>query len=307
MPEGDSLVRLAHRLRPVMEGSPLNRTEFRVPKLAALDLQDWIVNEVTSTGKYLSMSVNAPANTGLAHPKLVVLSHLGMDGSWQVDTRPSHQTRCILTVENHQVLGFSLATLDVVPPNIAHERLAFLGPDILDPGWHDPDTADALRSQILNNFHQATDQPIATALLDQRLVAGIGNIYRCEVLLLAGISPYRLLSELTAEQLAGLITLSHELMALNVPPVAEAQTRRSTVDVRPDARAPFGVRIADATERARAHADRRRRRGNPPVYWVYGRQRAGCLRCGHRIRTDALGTGPTTERNVAWCPNCQRG
>src|SRR5699024_280881 len=171
-----------------------------VPKLATLDLQDWIVNEVTSTGKYLSMSVNAPANTGLAHPKLVVLSHLGMDGSWEVDTRPSHRTRCILTVENHQVLGFSLATLDVVPPNIAHERLAFLGPDILSPGWHDPDTADALRSQILNNFHQATNQPIATALLDQRLVADAVEMFHFELLMLSGIMPYLMHSELTSEK-----------------------------------------------------------------------------------------------------------
>ncbi|MDN6491026.1 MAG: formamidopyrimidine-DNA glycosylase [Yaniella sp.] len=307
MPEGDSLVRLAHRLRPVMEGRTLRHTDFRVPRLAALNLQDWIVNDVTTTGKYLSMSVQAPDHAPVDRPELIVLSHLGMDGSWQIDAQPSHQTRCIFTLDDHQVLGFSLATPEVIPSDIAHDKLAYLGPDILDRGWNDPNTADALRSQVIRNFRQAADQPIATALLDQRLVAGIGNIYRCEVLLLARISPYRTISELTDEQLAGLIALCHDLMTLNIPPVAEEQSRRSTVDVRPDPSAPFGVRIADATERARAHADRRRRRGNPPVYWVYGRQRAGCLRCGHRIRTDALGTGPTTERNVAWCPNCQRG
>lgn len=306
MPEGDSVVRLAHRLRPIMQGKTLRHTDFRTPQLAALELQKWRVSDIITTGKYLSMSVQAPDSARLTHPSLVVLSHLGMDGSWQVDAQASHQTRCIFTFDNHRVLGFSLATLEVIPPDLAQDRLAELGPDILDPGWHDPITAGALRARVLKNFRQTVNQPIATALLDQRLVAGIGNIYRCEVLLLARLSPYRMLSDLTDEQLTGLITLCHELMTLNVPPIADEHSRRSTVDVRPDPNTAFGIRVADATERARARADRRRRRGKSPAYWVYGRQRAGCLRCGHPIRTDILGTVPATERNVAWCPNCQR-
>lgn len=306
MPEGDSLVRLAHRLRPIMHGKRLQRTDFRAPRFAALDLQDWLVSDLSTTGKYLSMHVQAPDPARLTHPNLVILSHLGMDGSWRIDAIASHQTRCILTFDDHRVLGFSLATLEVVPPDIAQERLARLGPDILDPDWRDPITAQSLGSRVLKNFRQAVDQPIATALLDQHLVAGIGNIYRCEVLLLAKMSPHRMVSELTDEELTGLIKLCHELMALNVPPSADEHSRRSTTDIRRDPSAPFGIRIADATERARARADGRRRRGNTPAYWVYGRQRAGCLRCGQQLRTDALGTDPMTERNVVWCPNCQR-
>ncbi len=306
MPEGDSVVRLAHRLRPVMQGKTLQHTDFRTSRLAALDLEDWLVDDIVTTGKYLSMHIQAPDPARLAHSNLVVLSHLGMDGSWQVDAHPSHQTRCIFTFDEHQVLGFSLATLEVIPPDIAQQRFDKLGPDILAPDWHDPVTAEGLRVRVLKNFRQTVDQPIATALLDQRLVAGIGNIYRCEVLLLARINPYRMLSELRDEQLTGLITLCHELMVLNIPPIADEQSRRCTVDLRPDPSAPFGIRIADATERARARADRRRRRGNTPAYWVYGRHRTGCLRCGHRIRTAAFGAEPLAERNVAWCPSCQR-
>ena len=305
MPEGDSIVRLAHRLRPIMQGKVLQNTDFRTPRLAALDLENWLVEDIVTTGKYLSMNVQAPSPTRLVNDSLVVLSHLGMDGSWQIDARPTHHTRCIFTFTDHQVLGFSLASLDVLPYDITQERLARLGPDILDIGWQDPVTAETLVAQVLKNFRQTVDQHIATALLDQRLVAGIGNIYRCEVLLLARIHPYRMLSELTDDQLTGLIKLCHELMTLNIPPIADEQTRRSTVDIRSDPSASFGIRIANATERARARADRRHRR-NAPAYWVYGRQREGCLRCGQQIRTDVLGTDPITKRNITWCPNCQR-
>lgn len=306
MPEGDSLIRLVHRLRPVMQDQVIKHADFRAPRLATVELTNWTVHRVTSTGKYLSMIIRAPENTEATYGELVILSHLGMDGSWQVDAQPTHRTRCILSFDDHRIVGFNLADLDVLTLEKARQRLAYLGPDILDAGWQHPGTADDLRSAVLKNFRQAIDQPIATALLDQRLVAGIGNIYRCEVLFLAGISPYRLLSELTEQQLAGLIGLSHDLMAMNIPPTAGARTRRTTVDVRPDVHAPFGVRVATATERARALSDQRRQRGKTPSYWVYGRQREGCLRCGGPVRVASLGAGPANERTIYWCPHCQR-
>lgn len=307
VPEGDSLVRLAHRLRPVMAGQTLTHTDFRVLQLATQDLTGWIVSSVVPTGKYLSMTLGAPQHVDSTYSELVVLSHLGMDGSWQIDTQPSHRTRCILSFENHRVLGYSLSLLEVIPPSAKCERLSRLGPDILGPGWDDPATAATLVAKAVTNIQEVPQQPIGTALLDQQLVAGIGNIYRCEVLLLAGISPFRRVAELTTQQIEGLITLSHDIMSLNVPPASDAHSRRSTIDIRPDASQIFGLRVATPIERARASADRKHRRGKSPNYWVYGRQRSGCLRCGNPIRTDALGTEATVERTVYWCPNCQRG
>src|SRR5699024_4092058 len=131
------------------------------------------------------------------------------------------------------------------------------------------------------------------------------HIFLWAVLLLARSQPYPMLSELTDDQLTGLIKLCHELMTLNMPPIADEQTRRSTVDIRSDPSASFGIRIANATERARARADRRHRR-NAPAYWVYRRQRERCLPCGQQIRTDVLRTDPITKRNITWCPNWQR-
>lgn len=305
MPEGDSLVRLAHRLRPVMQDRVLLRSDFRVPQFATLDLAGWRVREVRSTGKYLSMVLNAPATNTSTHEQLVVLSHLGMDGSWQLDVRPTHKTRCILGLEQHQVVGSSLSVLQVVSLDQAQQRLSVLGPDLLAPGWEHPGTSQILRDQAVSNLLAAPDQPIATALLDQRLIAGLGNIYRCEVLLLSGLSPYRKLSELSAAQLSGLVMLSRNLMTLNVPPTTTPGAPRSTVDVRPAIDEPFGVRVATTTERARTRADRQRQHSRPSRHWVYGRQREGCLRCGGPVRIDALGPESETERTVYWCPHCQ--
>lgn len=306
MPEGDSLVRLAHRLHPVMYDQTIQASDFRTPQFATLDLAGWLVTEVRPVAKYLLVTVAAPENVTDTAQQFVVLSHLGMDGSWQIDTKPTYRTRCILRFAEHSVVGNSLKLLEVLPVEQAEDHIAFLGPDLLDPGWEDPDTAEKLLAQALNNFRQAPDQPIATALLDQRLVSGIGNIYRCEVLLLARIFPHRPISELDDEQLTGLILLARDLMVMNVPPRAEAQTRRRTVDVRPDPDNVFGVRIATATEQARTKADRGRSRRDPN-FWVYGRERQGCLRCSGPVRLEKLGTRPDNERDLHWCPNCQTG
>jgi endonuclease-8 len=236
---------------------------------------------------------------------LVIVSHLGMDGAWHIDTRPSYRTRCLLVFEEHTVVGNSLAKLEMFPPEEARQYLAFLGPDLLDEAWNDQAKADQLLAQSIQNLRKALDQPIATALLDQRLVSGIGNIYRCEALLLARINPHRLVSELSDQQLAGLVLLARDLMVINVPPRAPERARRRTVDVRPDEQAPFGVRVATQIEQARAQTDRRRAR-NDPNYWVYGRERQGCLRCGGPVRLEKLGSSADKERDLYWCPNCQR-
>lgn len=306
MPEGDSLVRLAHRLRPVMLDQTIERSDFRVPQLATVDLSDWVVIDISPMAKYLLMTVAAPENfTDRAH-HLVVLSHLGMDGSWHIDTRPSYRTRCILHFAEHTVVGDTLKLLEVHPVEQAEQQLAFLGPDLLDPAWEDPTKAEQLLPRSLENFRQAADQPIGTALLDQRIVSGIGNIYRCEVLLLARINPHRVVSGLTDQQLTGLILLARDLMVINVPPRAAERARRRTVDVREDPHATFGVRVATATEQARSRADRGRSRRDPN-FWVYGRERQGCLRCGGPVRQEKLGTKPDNERDLHWCPNCQTG
>lgn len=328
MPEGDSLVRLATRLRPVLAGREIVRTDVRVPRWATLDLSGARVHAVRTRAKYLLMDIG----------ELTLLSHLSMEGRWESYPlltaagapltprwrHPAWQARCVLETERDQVVGFQLGLLEVLPTTWVAERLGFLGPDLLDPGWARPETAEALLAEAVLRLEAAADRAIGVALLDQRLVSGIGNIYRCESLLLAGLDPHRPVS--SVPDLPGLITLARDLMRANTDPPAPVSgrlapghpasshpasgrpaPRRTTTDVAPDPAAPYGVRVlgagrAGGTGRA-SGAGRARR---VPHLWVYGRRREGCLRCGGPVTVEDLGDARGPDRVLYWCRNCQR-
>lgn len=329
MPEGDSLVRLADRLRPLLSGQELVRTDFRVPRLATLDLSGATIHSVRPRAKYLLM------DTG----ELTVLSHLKMEGRWEayplIDPRggrltprwrhPGWQARCVLETARDQVVGFQLGLLEVLPTAGVAGRLDFLGPDLLDTDWADPggvgpggrDPGGGLLAESVRRLAAAADRPIGLALLDQRLVSGIGNIYRCEALLLAGLDPHRPVS--SVPDLPGLITLTRDLMRVNTRPAEPGRPapRRTTTGVAPDPAAPYGVRVLGTGREAtaagarppsgpRSGPGRGSGRGRDPHYWVYGRRREGCLRCGGPVTVEDLGDLPGQDRTLYWCRHCQR-
>lgn len=305
MPEGDSLVRLADRLRPVLEGQELVRTDFRVPRLATLDLAGTTVLSVRPRAKYLLLEVDAAEG-------LTVLSHLKMEGRWEEYARvdgagspvtprwrhPGWQARCVLETARHQVVGFQLGLLEVLPTAEVPDRLDFLGPDLLDPEWGAPDRAGELRAEAVRRLLAEPERPLGLALLDQRLLSGIGNIYRCEALLLARLDPHRPVS--SVPDLPGLVDLARDLMRANTVPAPRGRPapRRTTTGVVPDDGAPYGVRVTFPTARPE-------RRITPP-YWVYGRQREGCLRCGGPVSMEAFGDTSGEARTLYWCRHCQQ-
>ena len=312
MPEGDSLVRLADRLRPVLEGRQLVRTDFRVPRLATLDLSGASIRSVRPRAKYLL--IQAGDHT--------VLSHLKMEGRWEAYPllgaeggpltprwrHPGWQARCVLETARDQVVGFQLGLLEVLPTAAVAERLSFLGPDLLDPAWARPETAEPLLAEAVRRLSAEADRPIGLALLDQRLVSGIGNIYRCEALLLAGLDPHRPVA--SVPDLPGLVTLARDLMRVNTVPAEPGRPapRRNTTAVAPDPAAPYGVRVLGAAG-DRPPSGRRPgpgARGREPHYWVYGRNRQGCLRCGGPVALEDLGDRPGQDRTLYWCRHCQR-
>lgn len=309
MPEGDSLVRLAHRLDPVLTGRTLLRTDFRVPQLATLDLSGRTVDSVRPRAKYLLMELG----------DLTVLSHLKMEGRWDVYpddggrpprwARPEWQARCVLQTAEHQVVGFQLGLLEVVPTAEVADRLGFLGPDLLSPEWEDPAQAERLLAESVRRLEQDPDRMIGTALLDQRLVSGIGNIYRCETLLLAGLDPHRPVS--SVPDLPGLVLIARDLLRSNVPPAAPARgAQRTTTGVRPDPSAPYGIRVVVPSAPAgQAPAGRALPRRRTPSYFVYRREREGCLRCRGPVRREDFGDAGAEDaeaRQLWWCPRCQR-
>lgn len=238
MPEGDSIYRAAKRLRAVLDGEVLTTTDFRVPALATVDLAGQRVDEVVSRGKHLLVRVGEHTIHG----------HLGMDGAWHVYgarerwRRPAHTARVLLSANESTVIGFSLKRLDVVRRDAEDEVVGHLGPDLLGPDW---DAGEAGR-----RFARQSGRTISEVLMDQRVMAGVGNIYRTELCFLRGVHPDTPVE--AAGDPARYIELARRLLWFN----------------------------RDRSVRVTTGQTRRGRE-----MWVYGR-RGPCLRCGTEVRLD---------------------
>src|ERR1700758_1898136 len=189
MPEGDTVFHTADTLRQALVGRTLTRCDVRVPRFAAADLAGQRVDEVLSRGKHLFIRVG-PAS---------IYSHLKMDGSWRVTSRPvrsDHRIRIILEADEIRAVGIDLGVLEILDRTHDGDAVAHLGPDLLGDDW-DPKLA-------ATNLTARPDRPIAEALLDQRVLAGIGNVYCNELCFVGGrlptapvsavIDPHRLVS-----------------------------------------------------------------------------------------------------------------
>lgn len=255
MPEGDTVWQAARRL-DALTGQVLTGTDFRVPSLATTDLTGRRVLETVSRGKHLLTRVE---------DGVTIHSHLRMEGRWDVQApnkpwnRSEHEARVVLRTAKNQAIGFAIL-VDVVATESEHRLVGHLGPDLLGPDW-DPELA-------IERIRRLPHVSIGEALLDQRNLAGIGNIYRAETCFLAGVAPRTPVSEVP--NLPRVVALAHRLLEVH----RDRASRVTTGDRRP------GRRL-----------------------WVYRRQ-GPCLRCGTTILTDELGPEGQT-RIVWWCPSCQ--
>ncbi|GED97334.1 Fpg/Nei family DNA glycosylase [Gordonia crocea] len=262
MPEGDTLFALAAQLRPVLAGKTLSRTDFRVPRLATADLSGWRVDEVRSVGKHLLVEVSD------GDRRAVIRSHLGMDGSWRVFepgrrwTKPGHTARAVLRVDGAEVVGFALRELHVdrVGPG-RPDPLAHLGPDLLGADW-DPARALAHMADAVARDPSVT---VSRVLLDQRVMAGVGNIYRNEICFLLGVHPTTPMRVVDAEEA---VSLARRLLWHN------------------------RLRPVRTTTGLPGRAD----------LWVYGRADRPCRRCGTPIRRVP---DEDRDRIAFYCPSCQ--
>ncbi|MDI9914787.1 DNA-formamidopyrimidine glycosylase family protein [Rhodococcus sp. IEGM 1379] len=258
MPEGDTVWQTAHALRAALEGKILTACDVRVPRYATVDLTGTRVDSVVSRGKHLLIRVDDAS----------IHTHLKMEGAWQIYRtgerwrRPAHQARIILATEDAVAVGFSLGITEILDRNQEDSVIGHLGPDLLGPNWNP--------TQALANLRAVGIQPIGTALLDQRVLAGLGNIYRNEICFLRGLHPRT--------------------------PTADVPDLDAVVDL------SFRIIDANKTRRVRVTTgDTRRGRET----WVYGRAGKPCRRCGTRILDDLLGPDQLTERQIFFCPSCQ--
>jgi formamidopyrimidine-DNA glycosylase len=190
-----------------------------------------------------------------------------MDGSWHLYRpgqrwrSPAFEARVVLETEAWQAVGFRLPVLDLIETERENEVVGHLGPDLLGEDW-DPEEATA-------RLKARADMPIGEALLDQTVMAGLGNVYRCELCFLRGLDPWS--------------------------PVADVPDHRGVVDL--------AKRLLEVNRQSARHVttgvDRPGR-----SHYVYGRKGRPCLRCGTPIRAaDQPSYG--SERILYWCSSCQ--
>ncbi|MEW2374729.1 zinc finger domain-containing protein [Micromonospora sp. NPDC047812] len=300
MPEGDTVWNTARVLHRALSGARLTGSDFRVPQLAATDLAGWTVRESASRGKHLLLRLTAPphvapppdaptAPEGGAAPtpggavsargggaagdaapgddgeaRWTLHSHLRMDGAWRAyapgerwTARPTHLIRVVLRSARAVAVGYHLHELALVPTAEEGSLVGHLGPDLLGADW---DPAEAVRRLAAH-----PDVTISEALLDQRNLAGVGNLYKCEVLFLRGVSPWTPVR--AVPDLAGTVALAQRLLAAN--------------------RGRWTQSTTGSLHRGQTS-------------YVYGRRAQPCRRCGTAIRKEELG-----ERVTYWCPVCQ--
>lgn len=287
MPEGDTIHNAALRVGRALVGREIRSIETpqerhrmdRWPERLA----GRAVRSVDARGKHLLIRFEGD---------LTLHSHLRMGGKWGVYgrgrrwTRPPRRAWLVVRTDDHDVVQFDGPVLELMTDSRTRldQRLAGLGPDVVADDF---DEAAYLRRLREDDQTRA----IGDALLDQRNIAGIGNIWKSEGCFMAGIDPWRRTADVPdAEALA---------IGRAIRPEIRASARRGgpTVTYRPTTTAAAGRRRSPRATRGPAGADDR------PGTWVYDRAGLPCRRCSTPI--EARGQGDD-NRTTYWCPTCQR-
>jgi endonuclease-8 len=274
MPEGDTIFRAARTLHRALAGQEVVRFESVLPALTRVHddspVTGRVVESVRAAGKHLLMRFSGG---------LLLRTHMRMNGSWHIYRpgerwqRPRRDMRVLVATASFEAVGFNLPVAEFLSGRaIERQRdLRLMGPDLLADVF---DEAEALR-----RFRARPASSISDALLNQRVVAGVGNVYKSEMLFLCGISPFARVADVSDDQLRALLT------------TARAHLRANVVD-----------RTA-AIVTYRGYRRTTRRSDPAEALYVYGRARKPCRKCGTPIEVEAQGRD---ARLTYWCPSCQR-
>lgn len=274
MPEGDHIFRTARTLHRALAGHQVVRFESVLPSLTRIHEDTPItgrtVESVTAAGKHVLMRFSAG---------LVLRTHMRMSGSWHIYRpgerwqRPRRDMRVVIATEGFEAVGFNVPVAEFLKPAdmARQDDLRLMGPDLLG------ETFD--QDEAVRRFRERESLDIADALLNQRLAAGAGNVYKSEVLFLCGVSPFAPVREVSDETLRDILSTARTHLQANV-----TDPRGGITTYRGYRRGP-----------GRDGAERR---------YVYGRARQPCRKCGTVIRVKAQGPH---ARLTYWCPQCQAG
>ena len=270
MPEGPEIRRAADRVARAVAGDELEGVFFHFERLKEYEeaLRGQFVTAVDTHGKAMITRFSG----GLS-----MYSHNQLYGCWMIrragaDPNTNRSLRAALRTATHSALLYSASDVDVLDVDglASHPFLRGLGPDALWPEveWREID--ERLRSKTFFR------RQLATVLLDQSFVAGLGNYLRAEILFEAGVLP--------------------EVRACDLHPSRRQKLARRVLSVPRRSVETGGVTLPDAkAKRAAAARGRRRRR-----FWVFAQAGKPCLRCGVPVQRGVAG-----GRRIYWCPGCQ--
>ena len=261
MPEGDVVWLTARRLHDALSGRVLTVTDLRVPRYASTDLSGRPVTEVVARGKHLLTRIDGG---------VTLHTHLRMEGTWHLYRAgaparggPAWQIRAVLANDAWQAVGYRLGIVELLRTEEEHRVVGHLGPDPLSDSWDPREAARRLAAD--------PSRAVGEALLDQRNIAGLGNLYKAEVLFLRGISPWRPVGDI--DDLDAVVDLARRLLDLNKDRTGQITTGMA---------------------------------GRGETSWVYGRAGRPCRRCGSPIEHATQPAGSPYGRSTCWCPRCQR-
>jgi endonuclease-8 len=273
VPEGDTIFRTAQTLNRALAGDVVVRFESVYPSVTRVaddhPVVGCTIESVQSRGKHLLIAFSGG---------LTLHTHMRMNGSWHIYRsgerwqRPARDMRVLVGSAKYLAVGFNVPVAELLPADALarHRELRTLGPDLLDSSFDRVDAIARLRA--------LGDDTIADALLNQRALAGLGNVLKNETLYVAGVDPFRAIRSLSVDELCRVVDVALDLIRMNVRGRGESLSvavgRRTTRSLDPEAK-----------------------------LWVYGRGRRPCRRCGTTIRSRKTGLD---ARLTYWCPQCQR-
>ena len=286
MPEGDHIFRTARTLNRALAGHEVVRFESVLPALTRVHQDTPItgrtVESVEAAGKHVLMRFSAlrqaqGAASASRSGGLVLRTHMRMNGSWHIYRpgeawqRGRRDMRVVVATEQFEAVGFNVPVAEFLKPAevVRHDDLRLMGPDLLGERF---DADEAVR-----RFRERNAMDIADALLNQRIAAGAGNIYKSEVLFLCGVNPFAPVHSVSDETLREILATARKHLTANV------------VDPR------GGITTYRGYRRGTGRDGSERR-------YVYGRARRPCRKCGTLIRVKAQGPH---ARLTYWCPACQ--
>jgi endonuclease-8 len=232
------------------------------------------VEKVESRGKWLLIHFSGD---------LILVTHMLMSGSWHLYrpgerwSMPRSRMRVVLETSKWQAVAFNVPVAEFhTSRSLArHSQIPQLGPDILSDNF----TVNTAVRQLADHALKMPTTEIGSALLNQRVLAGLGNVYKSEVAFAAGVHPFRPMNTLSIRELERIVDIAHRYMKANI------------VDGKGDGIVTYSGNRR--TTRAMAREER---------LWVYRRQGQECRRCGSTIMMRRQGT---QARSTYWCPDCQ--